>query len=201
MLRSPSMQPGNDTRPPAAPKLTYNDFLSFPDDGQRHELIDAEHFVTPSSATVHQRLVGALHLALGNVLKATRLGEVFVAPFDVVLSDHDVVEPDLLVVLADQAGILTDQNVRGAPAIVVEIVSPGTRRRDETLKRRLYERAGVREYWIVDPDGETIEVCRPAARKPDRTIVLAATAGHVLTSPLLPGFEVPLRNLFATPRG
>jgi Uma2 family endonuclease len=188
---------GDEMRPTALPKLNYDDFLSFPDDGRRHELIDGEHFVTPSPATVHQRLVGELHLALATHLKGSRLGEVFVAPFDVVLSNHDVVEPDLLVILADQQDILTEKHVRGAPAILIEILSPGTRRRDETLKRDLYERAGVREYWMVDPDARTITVCRQIGSPEfDCTTELRAASGDVLTSRHLPGFSLALARLF-----
>jgi Uma2 family endonuclease len=188
---------GDEMRPTALPKLNYDDFLSFPDDGRRHELIDGEHFVTPSPATVHQRLVGELHLALATHLKGSRLGEVFVAPFDVVLSNHDIVEPDLLVILADQRDILTEKHVRGAPAIVIEILSPGTRSRDETLKRRLYARTGVREYWMVDPYRRAIAVCRQTAPgELETAIELTAAAGDVLASPLLPGFSPPLAVVF-----
>jgi Uma2 family endonuclease len=194
------MQGGDEMRRTAIPKLTYDDFLSFPDDGQRHELIDGEHFVTPSPATVHQRLSVRLVRALGDYLDATGLGQVYHAPFDVVLSSHDVVEPDLLVVLDEQLDVLTPQHVRGAPAIVIEILSPGTRRRDETLKRDLYARAGVREYWMVDPDARTIRVCRwPAAGAPGPVTDLAAAAGDTLTSALLPGVRLPLRELFGPP--
>jgi Uma2 family endonuclease len=184
------MQPWNDERPPQG-KLTYDDFLSFPDDGLRHELIDGEHYVTPSPATRHQRIVGEFHLALATFLKSAQLGEVFLAPFDVLLSRYDVVEPDLLVILGDQPDILTEKHVVGAPAIVIEILSPGTRRRDETLKRRLYERVGVREYWMVDPDVDAIAVCRPGQSE------VQLGAGDVLTSALLPGFEVRVASLFA----
>jgi Uma2 family endonuclease len=189
---------GDRMRPTAARKLTYDDFVRFPDDGLRHELIDGEHHVTPSPATVHQCLVGELHLALGNFLKARALGRVFVAPFDVVLSNHDIVEPDLLVVLGDQADIVTRLHVRGAPAIVIEVLSPGTRRRDEALKRDLYARAGVREYWMVDPDAETVRVCRwsePGASAEETK--LTAAAGDTLETPLLPGFALGLGDLFA----
>src|SRR6185503_4736947 len=91
---------GNDAMRPASPsvKLTYDDFLLFPDDGQRHELIDGEHYVTPSPSRVHQRIVGNLHFALRSYLEAHPIGEIFLAPFDVVFSDFDVVEPDLLYV-------------------------------------------------------------------------------------------------------
>jgi len=194
------MQGGDEMRPPAASKLTYDDFLCFPDDGRRHELIDGEHYVTPSPATVHQRLVRLLLVRLNDYLQAAGRGEVFCAPLDVVLSNHDVVEPDLLVILHDQQDILTEKHVRGAPAIVVEILSPGTRQRDETLKRVLYGRTGVREYWLVDPDRESIAVCGqgPALELVDTT-TLSAASGDVLTSALLPGFQLPLPELFVPP--
>jgi Uma2 family endonuclease len=192
------MQGGDEMRRTAIPKLTYDDFLCFPDDGRRHELIDGEHFVTPSPATVHQRLVRRLLVALDGYFRQTSSGEVFNAPFDVVLGHQNVVEPDLLVVLKDQQDILTEQHVRGAPAIVVEILSPGTRACDETLKRDLYARAGVREYWMVDPDARAIRVCRwPAAGQPGPVTDLAAAAGDALTSPLLPGFALEVAGLFA----
>jgi Uma2 family endonuclease len=185
------MAAGDEMRPTAARKLTYDDFLRFPDDGRRHELIDGENYVTPSPAERHQRVSMDLAVALANYLKKGGTGRVYHAPFDVVLSNHDVVEPDLLVVLNDQADIITPLHVRGAPAIVIEILSPGTRRRDETLKRQLYARAGVREYWMVDPDRGAITVCRRTARGVLQTAAeLTAARGDVLTSPLLPGFSV-----------
>src|SRR5689334_23752760 len=115
----------------SARKLTYDDFVNFPDDGQRHELIDGEHYVTPSPASKHQRVSGRLFGELYGFLKQTPIGEIFHAPFDVVLSRFDVVEPDLLIVLNGQSDLITEKHVRGAPAIVVEILSPGTRRVDE----------------------------------------------------------------------
>jgi len=200
MLRSRSMRPGNETPPPAVPKLTYDDLLCFPDDGRRHELIDGEHFVTPSPVVRHQRVSTALLSALDAHCRSTGVGEVFHAPLDVVLSRHDVVEPDLFVVLADQAEVITEKHVRGAPAIVIEILSPGTRRRDETLKRNLYARAGVREYWMVDPDARTITVCRQADLAGfDGTSELTAASGDTLTTELLPGFSLALEPLFRDP--
>ena len=141
-------------------KLTYDDFLLFPDDGQRHELIDGEHYVTPSPNTAHQRIVGNLYFALRGYLHAHTMGEVFMAPFDVVFSQFDVVEPDLLYISKERREVLTTQNVRGAPDLVIEVGSPGTRRRDETIKRRLFERSGVPEYWIVDPDLDVVRLYR-----------------------------------------
>src|SRR4051812_43701088 len=147
----------------AAPRvrLTYEDFLSFPDDGKRHELIDGEHYATPSPNTTHQAVLGNLCFAIRVWLERNPVGRVFFAPFDVVFTQFDVVEPDLLYMSSGRgAAILTSKHVAGAPELVVEIGSPGTRTRDETIKRRLYERAGVSEYWVVDPDLDLVRVYR-----------------------------------------
>lgn len=181
------------------PKLTYADFLLFPDDGKRHELIDGVHYVTPSPNLSHQELVGRLHLAIGNFLATRRhLGRVFVAPLDVVMSDYDVVEPDLLFVAGDQQSLLTEANVQGPPALVIQILSPGTRRRDEGIKRRLFDQKGVREYWLVDPKGRRVSVCR---RANDGSFAVVTTLDRSdddqLTTPLLPGFTLVMADLFS----
>lgn len=180
-------------------RLTYDDFVRFPDDGLRHELINGVHYVTPSPVTRHQQLSGRLHLAIGSYLEAhPEAGHLFYAPFDVIFSRWDVVEPDLIFVAADQIEILTDANVHGAPALVIEILSPGTRKRDLGIKRELFDRGGVREYWVVDPKLEDVAVYR---RHADGRLVpagaLTAADGSMLTTPLLPGFELRLAKLFA----
>jgi Uma2 family endonuclease len=180
-------------------KLTYDDFVLFPDDGKRHELIDGEHYVTPSPNTRHQRIVANLTGSLWSFLKETRIGEVFGAPLDVVFSDFDVVEPDVLFVSKERHAVLTAQNVRGAPDLVVEVGSPGTRRRDELTKHRLYERFGVAEYWVVGPEVDTIKVYRLAEGRYSRASELALAAGDVLTSPVLPGLTLPLSTIFSEP--
>ena len=181
-------------------RLTYDDLVAmFPDeDGVQRELIDGELFVTPSPFIPHQRLVRRLALSLGSHLEAhPDQGEVFTAPLDVILTPHDVVEPDLLVVLRDQQAILTEKHVRGAPGIVIEILSPGTRKRDLTLKRQLFDREGVREYWIVDPEGGTVAVYRRAADGSfPLAITLEARSDATLTTPLLPGWELGLERFF-----
>ena len=179
-------------------KLTYDDFVLFPDDGKRHELIDGEHYVTPSPNIRHQQLLGRLHLWIGGWLQTNPIGEMFLSPLDVVFSDVDVVEPDLLFISSRRASdIITPQHVRGAPDLVVEIGSPSTRKRDETIKRRLYERAGVVEYWVVDPDLDVIRVYRRTDAGFDRPVELAKESGDTLSTPLLPGLEVPLTRVFA----
>jgi len=180
-------------------RLTYADFLEFPDDGMRHELIDGVHYVTPSPNLGHQELVGRLYLALGTFLAGRRhLGRVFLSPLDVVMSDHDVVEPDLLYVAGDQQDILTPANVRGVPALVVEVLSPSTRSRDRGLKRRLFEERGVREYWLVDPEARRVVVFRRAGDGSFPQVAeCAAAAGAVLETPLLPGWTLGITDLFA----
>jgi Uma2 family endonuclease len=191
--------PGSDRVKPASPgvKLTYDDFLLFPDDGQRHELIDGEHYVTPSPNTKHQRVSGNLHLLIGSWLEIHQVGRVFYAPYDVVFSNFDVVEPDLLYLSNERmAEVVTPQHVRGAPEIVIEIGSPGTRKRDETIKKRLYERSGVSEYWVIDPELDVVRVYRRGEDGFGRAIELSSEADDSLTTPLLPGLEMPLRRIF-----
>jgi len=194
-----SVSGSDSTRPPASGvRLTYDDFVQFPEDGKRHELIDGEHVVTPSPNMKHQAVLRNLAGLIWSYLRTHRVGQVFFAPFDVVFSEFDVVEPDLLFVSKErQSQILTAANVQGAPDLVVEIGSPSTRRRDDTVKRRLYEQFGVAEYWVVDPELDEIKVYRRAGGRFERLALLSAEHGDVLTSPLLPGLELPLADVFA----
>jgi len=184
---------------PASIKFTYEDFLTFPDDGKRHELIDGEHYVTPSPNTKHQRVSMNLVVAVALYLRRHPIGQLFAAPFDVVFSDLDVVEPDLLYISRERSSVLTDKHVRGAPDLVIEIVSPGTRRIDEVIKRKLYERFGVPEYWIVDPELDGIKVYRRIDEAFVRVAELSLEQEDVLTTPLLPQFSVALADVFALP--
>src|SRR6267142_202746 len=156
--------PGGDQMKPANPgvKLTYDDYLLFPEDGMRHELIDGEHYVTPTPNMRHQVISGNLFGMIWSYLQQHPIGRVFAAPLDVIFSEFDV----------------------------VEIGSPSTRKRDETIKRRLYERFGVDEYWIIDPELDTIKVYRRANERYERTAELTLESGDVLTTPLLPGLDL-----------
>ncbi len=188
-------------RSPAAPadtRLTYDDFVLFPDDRKRHEIIDGEHYVTPSPNVRHQVLVKRLLVELELHLRShPGAGEVFPAPLDVVLSHYDVVEPDLLFVAGDQTDILTEKNIQGPPALVIEVLSKSTRKRDAQTKRRLFERTGVREYWLVDPELDTVQVFRPSPEgKLARVAELTSEDGDTLATPLLPGCAIDLRELF-----
>ncbi|HXW04682.1 MAG TPA: Uma2 family endonuclease [Vicinamibacterales bacterium] len=192
------MPGADDVRPGTNPdlKLTYDDFLLFPEDGKRHELIDGEHYVTPSPSVRHQRISGRLLQLIANWLDDHPLGEVFAAPLDVLFSRFDVVEPDLIYVSNERATIIDAQHLTGAPDLIVEIGSPSTRQRDETIKRRLYEVFDVREYWVVDPEIDVVRVYRREGGRFARPIELSSEAGDVLTTALLPGFQIPLAQLF-----
>ena len=174
-------------------RLTYEDFCHLPDDGKRYEIIDGELFVTPSPFLAHQRAVTRLTRYLSAFVQENDIGEVFVAPFEVLFSRFDVVEPDLLYVSKARLSVLTEKNVQGAPDLVVEVLSSSTADRDRTIKLKLYGRSGVKEYWIIDPDEPSATIYRREAKgfKP----VVTLQASDSLTSPLFPGFSLPLKKL------
>ncbi len=187
----------NVRNPTPAVKLTYDDFVRFPDDGKRHELIDGEHYVTPSPNTKHQAIVGNLYLIIRSWLEEHPIGRIFLSPYDVVFSEIDVVEPDLLYLSNERAAqVITPLHVRGVPELVIEIVSKGTRKRDETIKRDLYERMGVSEYWVINPQLDVMQIYRRAGSTFDRPLELSRERGDVIESPLLPGLSLPLARIF-----
>jgi Uma2 family endonuclease len=182
-------------------RITAAEFLSWPEDPRhrRHELIDGVPVVSQPNV-VHQELCGRLYLAIGNFLAVhPHLGRVFL-PLAVVLSDHDVIVPDLIVVTPDRQRTLTEEAVYGAPTLAIEVLSPSTRRRDEGVKRRLLDEQGAREYWLVDPKKAQISVFRRAKDGSfPRVTELGTSADARLTSPLLPGFSHSVSALFADP--
>lgn len=174
-------------------KYTHADLLSFPEDGKRREIIDGDMFVTPAPKLNHQRVLVRLTEVLLGYLSSHPAGELIVSPMDVIFSDFDVLEPDLIFVLNEHKEILKDW-VRGAPDLVVEILSPTTAARDRGVKLRTYARFGVKEYWVVDPEERAIEVYQLAAEGYELTSRVAAD--ETLTSPLLPGFRLSTGHLF-----
>jgi len=177
-------------------RLTYDDLARMPDDGMRHEIIDGVHYVTPSPVLRHQQLIKRILVAIDRHLEMHGGGEVLQAPFDVVFTRWDVVEPDLLFVADDQRSILTDPNVQGAPALVVEVLSPGTKKRDLGVKKDLFDRGGVREYWIVDPEANTVAIYRRGGDGSLAKTQSLPNDSSVITTPLLPGFSLSLEKLF-----
>jgi Uma2 family endonuclease len=177
-------------------QLTYEDYLQFPDDGKRHEIIGGDHYMTPAPKAKHQTAALNLSLAIGGFVKNHGLGLVFIAPFDVILSDENVVQPDILFVSAARAAIVTEDNIQGAPDIVVEILSESTRKKDEVTKRKLYERFGVQEYWVVDPELELMKIFKLVQQRYGRAVELSKENSDILTTDILPGFRLPVSEIF-----
>ena len=178
--------------PAISTKLTYDDYVLIPDDGRRHEIIDGEHYVNPAPNRMHQAVSINLILALGYHVRTNKLGTIYHAPFDVVLSRVDVVQPDILFVSNAREQLFTKNNLQGAPDLAIEILSPSTRKLDKTLKLKRYELFGVDEYWIVDATLRSVTIYRRAGEQLERVPM-----SDPITSPLLPGLAVPLADVFA----
>ncbi len=142
---------------PAKSKLGYEHYICYPNDGRRHEIIDGDHYVNPAPTTNHQRFSRRIQFQLYDQIEETGRGEVFDAPCDVQLTDHDIVQPDLIVVMNERRLIITPAKIEGVPDLIVEVLSPTTKKLDRVLKKDLYERVGVPEYWIVDPNDHAVE--------------------------------------------
>lgn len=136
--------------------LTYDDYCRIPEDGRRYEVIQGTLYMAPAPFYRHQKIIGRLFVLLDQFVQSTNAGEVLIAPFDVLLSEHNVVQPDILFIAKNNLSILTEKNAQGAPDLMIEVLSKSNRRHDEVRKRKLYETFGVREYWIVDPQAESI---------------------------------------------
>jgi len=186
-------------------RLTYADFVRFPDDGLRHEIIEGDHYVTPAPSTRHQRILLMLSHLLQSYLDTHHVGEIFFAPFDVLLSEFNVFEPDLVYISKPRAHLLTEKNLQGSPDLAVEILSPSTRSRDKRLKRDVYERTGVEEYWLIDPETDVVEVYRRFAEAAGSGRTAAQIFGEplqyrrtqTLTTPLLPGLGLSVDKILA----
>lgn len=174
-------------------RLNYDDYCLLPNNGKRYEIIDGELFVTRSPLWRHQNVLTNLLYYLVDFVKRRDLGKVYPAPFDVVFSQYDVVEPDILYVSNDRAAVVTEKNVQGAPDLVVEILSESTAKIDRTTKLKLYARYGVAEYWVIDPATCSVEIYRLV---PDGYELAAQlNSSQTLTSPLFPGFTLSLSHL------
>ena len=158
--------------------LTVDDLAGLPDDGHRYELIDGTLLVTPGPGTTHQLAVGRLHLVLAHGLAPGLV--TMLAPYDYVISSGTVLEPDLLVVRAEQ---LSGEKLTTTPLLVVEVLSPSTRRVDMGTKRLAYQEAGVPTYWVLDPKALALTVHALDAEGAYQTTIIAAPA--TWTDPVL----------------
>ena len=181
---------------PAEKVYTVEDYFAMTDEYPRYELLEGELIeMTPSPVFRHQRVAYKLALILGAYCDVHQLGVIVTAPMDVILSARTVVQPDLIFIAQARRAQLIQERITGAPDLVIEILSPATSARDLNQKRKLYARHGVQEYWIVDPDDETIEIQRLHGNVFSTLAIFEK--GQSLTSPTFEGLTVDVAQVFA----
>lgn len=178
----------------AAPR-TVADYVQLPDDGPRYELIEGELLMAPAPNLFHQRISFNLTLILGNFVEKKRLGKIFVAPFDVIFDEHNVLQPDIIFFSNARVSALTKAGATGAPDLAVEILSRGAEKRDRIQKRKIFARSGVEELWLIHPDKQRIELYR-LKENPDQPLQVLK-AGEQFQSRLFPGLTIDAREVFA----
>ena len=178
---------------------TYDDYCTLPEDmSRRYELLHGDFYMVPAPTTRHQRILSRLNSLFLAQVNGACLGEVYFSPVDVILGQgnaREVVQPDLVFVARERAGIIKLHGIEGPPDLVVEIVSPGTAERDRGYKLTMYARYGIREYWIVDPDLCVVDVYRAGASgylSPSRY-----NRDEILMCSLLRDLQVSLTEVFA----
>lgn len=176
-------------------RYAYSDYLALPDNGKRHEIIEGELFMTPAPGVFHQIILSNVEEILRKFVRTNNLGIVLVAPTDVILSDQDIVQPDLLFIASSRRSIITEKNINGAPDLIVEILSERTRVVDQKQKRQLYEKYGVKEYWMIDVEEKTVEILTLVQ---GRYASLGVIRDGYIRSQLLQGLEAALIDVFST---
>lgn len=174
-------------------KCTYEDYLKTPDD-ERYELIEGELLMTPAPKTEHQRISRRLAIRMIKFVEDNGLGEIFYAPCDIYFDEENTVQPDILFVSRDRLNIIGENNIQGAPDLIVEILSEGTAYRDTIRKKMLYARFGVLEYWIAAPQEKMIELYS----LDNKTYQLIKTHFYndTLESQVLKGFTLELKDIY-----
>jgi Uma2 family endonuclease len=175
-------------------KFNYEDYLRFPDDGKRYQIIEGEVYMVPAPNPYHQMILSNVESILRSFVKAGNLDLVLIAPCDVVFSYADVVQPDIFFISQGRSSIITDKNIQGSPDLVVEVISSHTGKLDRTLKRSLYARFGVKEYWLVNPDRKEVEVLVHKQGSYESMGVFCHPGSF--ESPLLKGLVVDLKEVF-----
>jgi Uma2 family endonuclease len=184
----------NSTQVIGHKRLTYSDLLaSMPESNQPCELWDGELVMSPAPSFYHQEIVFRFHHALHDWIAAHRLGKVVGAPIDMVLSPHRVTQPDVAFIAQARLNII-ERVIMGPADLVAEVVSLEGRTRDRIEKRDLYEQHGVKEYWIIDPEPQTVEVL--SLEGPSYRVLTRCNPGQNAISRLLPGFEISVGSLF-----
>ena len=177
-----------------APPVTRHDYQEMPEGPPYFQLIEGELVLSLSPKMFHQDIAGRIYAMILQFLEKKPLGEVFISPLDVFLSDVNVFQPDVIFVSNARRSILTEHGIEGAPDLVVEILSPGTARYDKGSKRKIYARTGVKELWIVDPELKSIQVYHLTRNA--ETPAATHDASVVFKSALLPGLKIKTAAIF-----
>ena len=174
--------------------FTYQDYLDLPEDGNRYEVINGDLIMVPGPNTDHQNVSGNLEFELRMFVKKHQIGKVYDAPYDVVLSENNVFQPDIMFVSNENSKIIKEKNITGAPDLIMEISSPATGYYDLTEKKEIYAEFGVKEYWIVDPKKQWVEIYTNETKK-FKSEQRLETSG-ILKSRVLDVFEISLQKMF-----
>jgi Uma2 family endonuclease len=174
------------------PRKTVEDFMRLPE-GSLAELIDGEIFMTPGPRVLHQRVILNLTLELAPYVRDRRWGEILTSPVDVHLPSGDIVEPDVVYIRRENESIIQDW-IRGAPDLLIEVLSPSHPERDLIVKRSLYARNGVLEYWIVDPADHSVQIWRLVEGRYEPSGYRRES--QAIVTNLIPGLELAVTKLF-----
>jgi Uma2 family endonuclease len=184
------MQP---TRTPAE-LLTAEDYRALPEGGPRYQLVDGELHMAPAPNSYHQEIVWNLSQILGSYIRERPVGRIYLAPYDVYLSEHDVVQPDLLFLSKDRQHLRKEDGLHGPPDLVIEVISVSTSQLDKKSKRAIYARCGVKEMWLIDPILQQIHLYE-FARDPAKAVRVVED-DETFESALLPGLKVSAADVF-----
>ncbi|MGH7595009.1 MAG: Uma2 family endonuclease [bacterium] len=174
--------------------FNYEDYRQTPDDGKRYELIDGELYASGVPPSAHQLVVGNLLMVLTNYLKRYDIGKVLMGPLEVFFSETNLAQPDVIFISNDNLKIIKPTKIKGAPDLVIEVLSPGTEKRDRTIKAKMYAKFGVQEYWLVKEKTATVEIL--CLQKGKLVPVVRLGKSDILTSPLFPDLKIPLSEIF-----
>jgi Uma2 family endonuclease len=180
--------------PTSIKPFTYDDYLALPDDGRRYEVIEGDLSMTPAPSPRHQEIQAWLSARMVLHVRQYSLGKVYVSPIDVALSLIDIVQPDILFVAKDRMHIVARRNIVGIPDLIVEILSPTSRERDQVDKLALYQRYALPEYWIVDPEAETVETFLYQGTQLER--IDTFKMGNELPAHQIAGFRLDVAEIF-----
>lgn len=172
---------------------TYEDYERLPE-GAPYQLIEGELIMVPSPIPYHQDILRILGLKLAAFVEEKKLGKIYFAPLDVYLSETDTYQPDIIFIAKDRLNIIGEKKVEGSPDLVIEILSPATAYYDLRIKKDIYEKSGVKEYWVVDPMQKTIEVF--VNKKGKFELISVSKEEDAVKSTLLEGLSISLREVF-----